>query len=54
MKLRENVALVDQGEQQSGSPLLFRKREYLDAIESSGKTTSCQKTSDPDDYGPDD
>ncbi len=35
-------------------PLLFQKREYLEAIDSSGTTTSCQKTSNPNDYGPDD
>ena len=35
-------------------PLLFQKREYLEAIDSSASTTSCQTTRSPVDYGPDD
>ena len=35
-------------------PLLFQRREYLEALGADADTTSCQKTSNPDDYGPDD
>ena len=35
-------------------PLLFQRREYLDAIEADATDTSCQKTRNPADYGPDD
>ena len=35
-------------------PLLYRKREYLDAIEADGTISSTQKTWNPPDYGPDD
>lgn len=35
-------------------PLVYSRREYLPAIEAMGTTTSCRKTSNPDDYGPDD
>ena len=35
-------------------PLLFQRRQYLDALEGDADTTSCQKTSNPADYGPDD
>lgn len=38
----------------SDQPLLFRRREYLESIEASASTTSCQSTSGPSDYGPDD
>ena len=35
-------------------PLLFQRRQYLEALEADAKTTSCQKTRNPADYGPDD
>lgn len=35
-------------------PLLYRRREYLDELEGNAATTSCKKTSNPTDYGPDD
>ena len=35
-------------------PLLYQRREYLDELEGNAVTTSCQKTSNPKDYGPDD
>lgn len=38
----------------SPMPLLFQKREYLESIDAGAATTSCQTTSNPDDYGPDD
>ena len=38
----------------ANEPLVYSRREYLPAIEAMGTTTSCQKTSNPKDYGPDD
>jgi hypothetical protein len=35
-------------------PLLYQRREYLDELEGNAATTSCKKTSNPPDYGPDD
>lgn len=35
-------------------PLLYRKREQVADNAYSGTTTSCQTTSNPADYGPDD
>jgi hypothetical protein len=35
-------------------PLLFQKREYPEALDSSATTTACQSTSNPKDYSPDD
>ena len=39
---------------ESAQPLLYGKREYTTLSENAASTTSCQTTSDPDDYGPDD
>ncbi len=36
------------------APLLYQRREYLDELEGNATTTSCKKTSNPTDYGPDD
>ena len=38
----------------AGSPLLYAKREYLADAEYLSMTTSCQTTTNPNDYGPDD
>lgn len=35
-------------------PLLYQRREYLDDLDVNAATTSCQKTRNPADYGPDD
>lgn len=35
-------------------PLLYRKREYASLPDGAASTTSCQVTSNPNDYGPDD
>lgn len=35
-------------------PLLYQRREYLDELEGNAATTSCVKTRNPTDYGPDD
>ena len=45
---------VERPSQDPAVPLLFGKRENLSLSPDLGKTTSCQKTSDPPDYGPDD
>ena len=42
------------GDPQAHQPLLYRKREYFTATPNMARTTSCQKTSNPTDYGPDD
>jgi len=44
--------LVERSE--ADQPLLFQRREYLAATPNMATTTSCQKTSNPADYGPDD
>jgi len=48
--VRENEA----PEKKVGEPLLYQKRERVADNAYSGKTTSCKKTSNPADYGPDD
>lgn len=35
-------------------PLLFSRRRYLEEIPADASTTSCQTTSNPSDYSPDD
>ena len=47
-------APIESSDLEIAMPLLFQKREYLEAMDSSGTTTSCQKTRNPNDYGPDD
>jgi len=49
-----NVSLLDVSLDERVVPLLFAKREYLPEISGSANSTSCQKTSNPDDYGVDD
>jgi hypothetical protein len=41
-------------EPRADQPLLYQKREYFTATPNMARTTSCQKTSNPADYGPDD
>ena len=49
-----NQQVTAKEERIGAEPLLYRKREYLDAIEADGTISSTQKTHNPDDYGPDD
>jgi hypothetical protein len=48
------VPAVLPGQPQADQPLLYQKREYLAATPNMARTTSCQSTSNPTDYGPDD
>jgi hypothetical protein len=41
-------------ENAAAEPLLYKRREYLDAIDADASTTSCQKSNNPPDFGPDD
>lgn len=62
MKSLFDIAVKEGAEPDMGSqpaletrqPLLYRKREYGKLPDGAGKTTSCQKTENPNDYGPDD
>lgn len=51
---KEVVEVADTTGTEEILPLLYSKREYIVGSRYSGKTTSCQTTSNPTDYGPDD
>ncbi len=52
--MNENTLPIDVLPAPTLEPLLFSRRRYLEGIPANAATTSCQKTSNPDDYGPDD
>lgn len=57
LAIKESVQVSKQNPVQSGRgnvPLLYQKREYLISSSYIGRTTSCEKTEQPKDYGPDD
>jgi hypothetical protein len=49
-----NSGLPDASPVETAEPLLFTRREYVDEVDVNAATTSCLKTRNPDDYGPDD
>lgn len=49
-----NTRLRDASPVETAEPLLFKRREYADEVEVNAATTSCLKSNNPDDYGPDD
>ena len=49
-----NTRLPDASPVEMIEPLLFKRREYVDEVDVNAGTTSCLKTRNPDDYGPDD
>ncbi len=50
----EHTATANEAADAAPLPLLYKHREFLDAMPAGGTTTSCQTTQNPDDYGPDD